>query len=61
MLWDHECKPRWPPEPGSVEVSSEQQSQKLGFWTSVLAPFWDILLSCREAEGESKDGIHLSL
>lgn len=49
---------QWPLELGDLEVFPKQLSQRLGHQMSVQAPFWEIPVTCSEAEGEGKDGFH---
>lgn len=51
------CKQCWTPEPGNLEMSSEQHLPKMGLQMSIQASFWGILVKCSEAEGEYKDGV----
>lgn len=52
VLWDHKCKPHWPPEPGDLEVSPEWQLQKLGLQRNIHGFIWEILESRSNEEGQ---------
>lgn len=50
------CKPHRPLEPGNLEVSPEQHCRNWGS-TSTEVPFWEMLVSCSEVDGERTEGI----